>query len=115
MGSNPATTGTWLFVLTPTGSNTVALEASANLTQVATQITGQVSLGGNTDSCGNQGSMSGTMKGSSLAIQLTQPQSAIDFTGTANLAFTSASGTYTAASGSCLLNGETGSWSAALE
>lgn len=113
--NNPAMTGTWLFVLTPTGSASTVLQATANLTQVGTQVTGQVSLSGNTATCGTTALMSGSVKGNSLNLQLSQPQSAIDLTGTANLAFTSASGNYTATAGSCLLNGETGSWSAALE
>jgi hypothetical protein len=113
--NNPAMTGTWLFALTPTGSASVVLQATANLTQVGNRITGQVSLSGNAATCGSEASMSGTVKGNSLTLQLSQLQSAIDFTGTANLAFTSASGTYTATAGSCLLNGGTGSWSAALE
>jgi hypothetical protein len=101
--------------LTPTGSALVALEATANLTQSGDQITGNVSVTGDAPSCGTQALMSGTVKGNTLTLELTQSQSAIDFIGTANLAFTSASGTYTATSGSCLLNGGTGSWSAALE
>jgi len=113
--NNPALTGTWLFALTPTGSAFVALEATANLTQVGNQITGNVSLSGNPDSCGNEALISGTVKGNALTLQLTQSQSVIGFMGTANLAFTSASGTYIASAGSCLLNGGTGSWSAALE
>jgi hypothetical protein len=112
--SNPAMTGTWLFVFTPTGSSTSAIQATANLTQVGTNVTGQVSLGV-AASCGTEASMSGTVKGNSLTLQLTQIQSSINMTGTANQAFTSALGDYTAAAGSCLLNGGTGSWSAALQ
>jgi len=113
--SNPAMTGNWLFVFTPTGSSTSALQASANLTQVGTNVTGQVSLSGGAASCGNEASASGTVRGNSLTFQFTQIQSSVSLTGTANQAFTSAQGNYTAASGSCLLNGETGSWSAALQ
>jgi len=113
--SNPAMTGNWLFVFTPTGSATSAIQATANLTQVGTDVTGQVSLSGGAASCGSQASISGTVKGNSLTFQLTQLQSTINLTGTANQAFTSALGSYTAVSGSCLLNGGTGSWSAALQ
>ena len=113
--SNPAMTGNWLFVFTPTGSTMSAIQATANLTQVGTNVTGQVSLSGGAASCGSKASMSGTVKGNSLTLQLTQIQSTINLTGTANQAFTSALGDYTAASGSCLLNGGTGSWSAALQ
>jgi len=113
--TNPAMTGTWLFVLTPTGSASSALQATANLSQVGSQITGQVSLGGNTNSCGSTALMSGTVKGNSLTLEMSQPESAINLIGTANQAFTSASGNYTATAGSCLLDGGTGSWSAAVE
>jgi hypothetical protein len=113
--SNPAMTGNWLFVFTPTGSSTSALQATANLTQAGTNVSGQVSLSGGAASCGNEASMSGTVQGNSLTFHLTQVQSTITLNGTANQAFTSAQGNYTAASGSCLLNGETGSWSAALQ
>jgi hypothetical protein len=113
--SNPAMTGNWLFVFTPTGSSTSAIQATANLTQVGTNVTGQVSLSGGAASCGSEASISGTVKGNSLTFQLTQLQSTISLTGTANQAFTSALGNYTGASGSCLLNGGIGSWSAALQ
>jgi hypothetical protein len=113
--NNPAMTGTWLFVFTPTGASTSAIQATANLTQVGTNVTGQVSLSGGAASCGSDASISGSVRGNALTFQLTQIESTINLTGTANQAFTSAQGSYTAASGSCLLNGETGSWSAALE
>jgi hypothetical protein len=113
--SNPAMTGTWLFVFTPTGSSTSAIQATANLTQVGTNVSGQVNLSGGAANCGTEASMSGTVKGNSLTLQLTQLQSSINLTGSANQAFTSASGDYTAVAGSCLLNSGTGSWSAALQ
>ncbi len=105
-------TGTWLFALIPNNDTSAAFQVTANLTQVGTQITGTVSL---TGSCGTSASMTGSVTGNSLTLQLTQPESTIDFSGTANLAFTSASGTYTAVAGSCLQDGGYGSWSAALE
>lgn len=114
-GNNPALTGTWLFVFTPTGASTNALQATANLTQNGSQISGQVNLGSNASPCSTTALMSGSLKGNSLTLQLTQSDSTIELIGTTNLAFTSASGTYTAVSGSCLLNGQTGSWSAALD
>jgi hypothetical protein len=112
---NPAMTGTWLFVLTPTGSASEVIQATADLTQLGNQVIGQVSLSENAAACGTTASMTGTVKGNTLTLQLAQLQSAIDFTGTANLAFTSASGTYTATAGSCLQNGGSGSWSASLD
>jgi hypothetical protein len=113
--NNPAMTGTWLFVFTPTGASTNVLQGTANLTQVGSQVTGQVTLNSNAAPCSMTALMSGTVKGNSLTLQITQSNSSVGLIGTTNLAFTSASGTYTADSGSCLLNGQTGSWSAALD
>jgi hypothetical protein len=112
---NPAMTGTWLFALTSSGSPSEVIQATANLTQLGNTIIGQVTLSGNGASCGTTASMSGTVKGNNLTLQLVQLQSTIEFTGTANLAFTSASGTYTATAGPCLQDGGGGSWSASPE
>jgi hypothetical protein len=112
---NPALTGTWLFTLTSSGSPAEVIQLTANLTQLGNAITGQVTLSGNGAACGTTASMSGTVKGNNLTLQLVQQESTIEFTGTANQAFTSASGTYTATAGTCLQNGSGGSWSATLE
>jgi len=112
---NPAMTGTWLFALTSSGSPAEVIQATANLTQLGDTIVGQVTLSGNGASCGTTASISGTVKGNNLSFQVVQLQSTIQFTGTANLAFTAASGTYTATAGPCLQNGGGGSWSASLE
>jgi hypothetical protein len=113
--SNPAMTGTWLFGFTPLESSAVVLQFTANLTQEGSQITGQVSLTGDAASCGTAGSMQGTLMGNSLSLQFNQLDSTINLSGTVNPEFTSATGTYTGASGSCLLNGGIGSWSAVLQ
>ena len=112
---NPAMTGTWLFALTSSGSPAELIQLTANLTQLGNTITGSVTLSGNAAACGTTASMSGTVKGNNLTLELIQQQSTIEFTGTANLAFTNASGTYTATGGTCLQNGGGGSWSATLE
>jgi len=113
--SNPAMSGSWLFVLTPTGSSSPILQFTSNLTQIGTQFTGQVTLTGSSAACGTAASITGTVMGNSLNFTLSQISSSINFTGTTNLAFTSASGTYTGASNSCLVNSGFGSWSAALQ
>jgi len=112
---NPAMTGTWLFTLTPTDSPTNVVQATATLTQLGNNITGQVTLTGNASSCGNTATMTGTVQGNVLALQLTQSLSALTFTGQANTAFTSASGTYSATTGPCLQNAGPGNWSAVLD
>ena len=53
--------------------------------------------------------------GNNLTLQFNQLDSSINLTGTVNPEFTAASGSYTGASGSCLLNGGIGSWAAALQ
>jgi len=111
---NPEMTGTWLFALTPTGSTSEVIQATANFTQLDNQLTGQVALTANGAACGNA-SVTGTVKGNALAIQIAQEQSIVDFTGTANQAFTSASGTYSTTTWPCFAGGSTGSWTATLQ
>ena len=113
--SNPAMSGSWLFSLTPIETSSPALQFTTNLTQIGTQFTGQVTLPESDAACGTMASITGTVMGNSLTFTLSQIDSSINFTGTANLAFTSASGTYTGASNSCLLNSGFGSWAAALQ
>lgn len=107
--------GTWFFALTPIETSSPVLEFTTNLTQIGSQITGQITLTGSAANCGSAASMSGTIMGNALSLQLNQVDSSIDFTGTVNPEFTAASGTYTGAAGSCLLNSGFGSWSAALQ
>jgi hypothetical protein len=113
--SNPAMTGNWLFAFTPLNSSSVVLQFTAKLTQEGSQITGQISLSGNAATCGTAASMQGTIMGNSLNLQFNQLDSTINLSGTVNPEFTAATGTYTGAAGSCLLDGGIGSWSAALE
>jgi hypothetical protein len=113
--SNPAMSGSWLFALTPIDTSSPVLQFTSNLTQIGTQFTGQVSLPGSVAACGTEASITGSVMGNSLTFTLNQLDSTINFTGTANVAFTSASGSYTGASNSCLLNSGFGSWSAALQ
>ncbi len=113
--SNAAMTGTWTFTLTPTGSLSPAIQATATLTQLGSAVTGQATFPGSGDSCGTTATMSGVVTGNSLALQLSQSQSAISLAGTANVAFTSASGTYEATTGQCFQYAGTGTWSAALD
>ena len=59
--------------------------------------------------------MQGTIMGNSLNLQFNQLDSTINLSGTVNPEFTTATGTYTGAAGSCLLDGGIGSWSAILQ
>jgi len=113
---NPATTGNWIFKLTPSGSSEVIL-ATANLTQNGNVITGHAALSGNGVGCGVATSMmaSGSVQGNNLTLQFTQAQNIVTFTGTANQSFTFLTGTYLETGGSCLPDGGVGSWSATLQ
>lgn len=112
---NPAMTGSWLFTLTPDGSSSDVILGTANLTQNGSQITGPITLTGNGTVCGSTATMSGTLEGTTLTLQIVQLQSIIQLTGSTNLAFTSASGTFIEmVGGACLQNPGIGTWSALL-
>jgi len=111
---NPALSGTWVFTLTPTEDPSNVIQATASLTQLGTNVTGPVNLTGNGFSCGDTATMTGTVQGNVLVLQLTQEVSSVGFNGTANQAFTSANGTYTVSTGPCLQNLGTGTWTAVL-
>ena len=113
--SNPAFTGSWLFVMTPTSSSLTPVQASATLTQSGSQITGSATLNQNGTPCGTSATISGSSLGNNVTLQIVQEESTINFTGTANQAFTSISGTYSAASGPCFPSASEGSLSGSLE
>ncbi len=110
--ASPSMTGSWAFTMTPTDFPTDVIQATAALTQTGNSVDGPVTLGGNYSGCGTAAVMSGTVTGDALSLQLTQSQSTLTFTGAANAALTSASGTYTATAGECLQSGGTGTWPA---
>jgi len=103
----PNFTGTWQFTadsvfnLTFTGSD--ALQQSGN------SLTGQIALSGSP--CATSASLDGAATGTNVTFQLHLNGQAVNFTGKADAAFSSASGSYTAPSGGCL-NGDRGTWTA---
>jgi len=109
-GSSGSLSGSWVFTLATSDS---FIQASANLNESENQITGQGMV--SESSCGTSGTVSGKVQGQALTFQLTEANLGLAFTGTANQAFTSASGTYEVTGGSCLPAGETGTWSAAFQ
>lgn len=109
-GSSGSLSGSWVFTLATSDS---FIQATANLNESGNQITGQGTV--SESSCGTSGTVSGNVQGEALTIQLTEANLGLALTGTANQAFTSASGTYEVTGGSCLPAGETGSWSAAFQ
>jgi len=109
--SSAAMSGTWAFTLT--SANSPVIIATASLTQSGNQISGPVTLNSGTSACGTQGTITGNIQGTSLTLQIVQFQSQAFLNGTANQAFTSATGTYTTGgAGTCFGSGAFGSWSA---
>jgi len=109
--------GTWVFTITPSGSSSQAFQATAVLTQLGSSIFGPVTFSGGSSSCSAPATMSGTVNGDNLSVQLTQLQSTLKLTGSVSggpPVTYSASGKYTATSGGCLQDGSAGTWSGFL-
>ena len=110
-GSNAAMSGTWSFALATTQN---FILATASLKQSGNQVSGPATVTGPTG-CGSNATVSGTVQGNNLSLQIAESGAVITLTGEANTTFTSASGTYEVISGSCVQNGDTGSWTAQFE
>lgn len=109
--NSAAMSGSWTFTLTSASSPVII--ASTSLTQTGNQISGPVTLNSGNSSCGTQATITGTIQGTSLTLQIVQFQSQAFLNGTTNQAFTSANGTYTTGgAGTCFGSGAFGSWSA---
>jgi hypothetical protein len=109
--SSAAMSGTWAFTLT--SANSPVIIATASLTQSGSQISGPVTLNSGNSVCGTQGTITGSIQGTSLTLQIVQFQSQAFLNGSTNQAFTSANGTYsTGGAGTCFGSGTFGSWSA---
>lgn len=109
--NSAAMSGNWTFTLTSASSPVLIVTAS--LAQSGNQISGPVTLNSGNSSCGTQATITGTIQGTSLTLQIVQFQSQAFLNGTTNQAFTSANGTYTTGgAGTCFGSGAFGSWSA---
>jgi len=109
--NSAAMSGTWAFTLT--SANSPVIIATASLTQSGNQITGPVTLNSGNSACGTEGTITGTIQGTSLTLQIVQFQSQAFLNGSTNQAFTSANGTYTTGgAGTCFGSGAFGSWTA---
>jgi hypothetical protein len=111
---NNTMTGTWVFNLTPAASSSQAIQLTADLTQINDSVFGMVTLIGDAASCGTTANMSGVVNGNSVALQITQSQTTLTFTGKTNATLNTSSGSYTATSGQCIQNGGSGTWSGFL-
>lgn len=102
--------GTWLFTIA--SGTSAPLILTANLQQHGNQITGQASVAENNSSCGSA-TITGSLQGNALDLEIVQLQSELFLVGTVNPTFTHASGTYTSSgSANCFQTGDWGSWSA---
>lgn len=107
--SHPNMTGNWTFVVTSTafgGSGTGVVA----LTQSGSSISGTLNFSGGTP-CAASPSLTGTVSGTNLSLQLNENGQTVSLTGTANSSFSAASGDYTAPAGGCT-NGDFGTWTA---
>lgn len=106
-----AMSGNWTFTIN--SSTSPITLATANLKQNGSQITGQLTLVQNNESCGNTASLTGSLQGNNLKFEIALGTSQLILTGTANQTFTYASGSYTTGGGgTCFPAGDFGSWSA---
>jgi hypothetical protein len=111
-GSNGAMSGTWAFALATTQNYILA---TANLKQSGNQISGSATVTGEPTGCGSNATMTGTLQGNNLILQIADEGAVITLTGVADQTFTTATGTYEVVSGSCVQNGDMGSWTAQFE
>jgi hypothetical protein len=110
--SNGAMSGTWAFALATTQNYIVV---TADLKQSGNQISGNATVTGEPTGCGSNATMSGTVQGNNLALQMAEEGAVITLNGQASSTFTSASGTYEVTSGTCVQNGDMGNWTAQFE
>lgn len=108
--SSGAMTGPWTFSINSVSGTIVA---TTNLTQNGNQISGQLTLVLNATPCGTVATLTGSLHGNNLTLEIVQGPSEALLNGTTDQAFISASGTYTVASGGgCFQAGDSGTWSA---
>jgi hypothetical protein len=110
--SNGAMSGTWAFALATTQNYILA---TANLKQSGNQISGSATVTGEPTGCGSNATMSGTLQGNNLILQIAIAGAVITLNGVADQTFTTANGTYEVTSGSCVQNGDQGGWTAQFE
>lgn len=105
--SGPTLAGNWQF----TGQSNfgATFTGSAALQQNHSLVTGTATISGS--QCASSVTITGSISGTTVTLQLQFGNQPVNFNGTANAAMTSMSGTYTAPSGGCT-NGDTGTWSA---
>src|SRR5215469_6107425 len=111
-GSNGAMSGTWAFALATTQN---FILATASLKQSGSQFSGPATVTGGPTGCGLNATVTGSVQGNNLSLQIADEGAFITLTGVADQTFTSASGTYEVISGTCVQNGDAGGWTAHFE
>jgi hypothetical protein len=108
MTSTPSVAGNWQF----TGRSTVSsmtFTGTGALQQNGSTVTGTITLNGSP--CAMTAPLSGTVMGTTFTFQLQEGSQPVNFNGTLNSTYGSASGNYTSPSGGCT-NGDMGTWTA---
>jgi hypothetical protein len=97
--------GSWNFATSSTRGTTTGIGA---LAQTGSSISGTLALSG---ACATSGPFVATLSGTSITATLSENGQAVNLTGTVASSGSSASGTYTSATGGCT-NADAGTWTA---
>jgi len=100
-------TGTWTFTANSQSFGSI-VSGTANVQQTGDTISGQATLVGSP--CATTASISGTVSGKSVQMQLNENGDTVTFTGKLDSTFTYASGSYSASLG--CTNADQGTWTA---
>lgn len=103
----PSLTGNWTFTAASAAFPGVVTTGAGQIVQTGNSFSGTLILTGSP--CSSSGAFNGTLAGTALNATLDENGQAVTFVGTASSDLSSASGTYTAASGGCT-NGDKGTW-----
>jgi len=98
-------TGTWIFTASSQSFGSI-VSGTANIQQTGDTITGQATLVGTP--CANSASISGTVSGKYVSLQLNENGDIVTITGTMDSAYTYAYGNYSASLG--CTDGDQGTW-----
>lgn len=102
-------TGTWNFTANSQTFN-LTYVGTATLQQNGNAVSGQTTLSGSP--CATSASISGTVSGNNLTMQLNENGELVNFNGTIDSGFASASGSFNAAMPFGCTDGDVGTWTA---
>lgn len=105
--------GTWQFTVSSGVLANTTYQGNATLSQSGNTISGTINFVN--DPCATTtGSITGTVTGLNVTLQVGEGSQEVTMDGTINSTFSLITGNYTAPGGGCL-NGDYGSWSASLD